>query len=48
MFRLIRLVFFVSLAFVAGMIYETQSNTVQIDRCLDIGGQWNEIGFCER
>ncbi|WJY22007.1 MULTISPECIES: hypothetical protein [Rhodobacterales] len=43
MFRLIRLVVFMILAFVAGMIFE---RTHQQGLCDQSGGQWMRAGFC--
>lgn len=44
MFRLIRLVLFVLIAFVAGVLFE---RSARADRCLDAGGRMNDAGFCE-
>ncbi len=43
MFRLIRLVIFVMVAFVAGVLFERNK---QSELCEQSGGQWLRAGFC--
>lgn len=43
MFRLVRLVVFCLLAFVAGVFYERAN---QKDLCASTGGNWVRAGFC--
>ncbi|CUH86919.1 hypothetical protein PH5382_00838 [Phaeobacter sp. CECT 5382] len=41
--RLIRLVFFVGIAFTSGILFERSH---QKDLCAQSGGQWMRAGFC--
>ena len=43
MFRLIRLIILLIVAFVAGMIHERNNGR---DLCNQTGGQWMRAGFC--
>lgn len=43
--RLIRLVFFVAVAFTAGIFYERNH---QSETCKQTGGQWLRAGFCAK
>jgi len=45
MFRLIRFVFVILAAFVAGILYERDRRN---DACIDAGGVWSPAGFCDR
>lgn len=43
--RLIRLVFFVAMAFTAGIFFERNH---QSERCAQSGGEWLRAGFCAK
>lgn len=44
MFRLFRLIILGMLVFLGGMLAE---RSFQQDRCLDLGGRWDETAVCD-